>query len=76
MCKGGVVHQDLQRLRQVEAELLEVERLNEIFWAPRAHHNTIKEGDHNTAFFDAPVKQHRKRDTIRSIRDGNRVSYS
>ena len=60
----------------MEKELQETAQLNEIFWAQRAHHAAIQEGDQDTGFFHARVKQQRKRYTIRTLHDHHRVIQS
>ena len=48
---------------------MKVEHLNECFWAQRDNHIAFKKCDYNTVFFHAQVKQRRKKNLIKVLRD-------
>ena len=59
----------IQKMKEVENELDELLKEEEIWWAQRTKANWIKHGDQNTKLFHQKVSQRKQRNWVDSIQD-------
>lgn len=60
-------------IKEIEQELIQELRQEEIFWAQKARLNWLKVGDRNTAYFHAHVLQRRQKNLIHGLYDTNGI---
>ncbi|KAL4330796.1 hypothetical protein AHAS_Ahas13G0435900 [Arachis hypogaea] len=65
----------VKRGRELESELDELLRIDEIRWCQRSRVSWLKYGDKNTSFFHQKVTQRKKRNRIDSIVDDRGVKH-
>ncbi|XP_057425675.1 uncharacterized protein LOC130719041 [Lotus japonicus] len=74
--QGGVQTDSvITEAKQVERNLDDLLKQEEIFWGQRSRANWLKHGDRNTRFFHTKATQRRKRNLIEEIKDDQGRSF-
>ncbi|CAN1147216.1 Transposon TX1 uncharacterized 149 kDa protein [Linum perenne] len=67
---------DWETVLQLEFELADATRKEEMYWQLRGRENWLQKGDQNTSFFHISVAQRRYRNQVTSLKDDNGVLHS
>jgi len=70
-----LLEEEWRRRYQLESELQEIYIAEEIYWQKRGGERWILQGDSNTSFFHKCANGRKRKPTITSLEDGERIFF-